>query len=627
MTGATPSRKPRRGDGRGRFKGRTLMLVRNVSLRRAALVCLVLLTWTHGCDGVAAAGTAGGDDGQFMSLDDVRPGMMGKAMSVFSGTRPEEFDVEILGVIRNWRPGGSLILGRASGARIEYLGIAAGMSGTPVYVGGKLVGAVAFAWPFAKEPIAGITPIQEMLDVRRRTEAERHGAGFQSRGSDGGAGFTPMSMDAGTGMKEIATPIMVAGFHPRVVELMKDELAQYNMVVAQSGSGVREEVDTLVAGGPLAAQLVCGDAVVSAIGTVTHVDGSRVLGFGHGLFSAGAVDVPMSGARIHAVLPSLLNSMKLGSVSGVVGTITGDGDAGVTGEIGRKADLVPVEVSVRSAGETVETRRFEVIRHRLFTPSLVAWTAASSVLTAAGSVGELTIRMNVSVELEKTGAEARAVKFQHLFFSVSSAAPLTEFLAGVVGAVMNNEFETARLAGVKCELAFVKEARVAEIEEVRVLADEARPGQDVTLVVKLRPHRGLAFTRRLSLRLPEGLTGERVEFKVCSAPEMGEWKRASTSRSPAPRSLDQLTRLIEASGRGNVVECAAYVSEREAVVQGETFPWPPESLSRVMNNSRRSGESSETSLAVVSETSWETEYAVEGCRTAWVRLGKPGIRR
>jgi hypothetical protein len=235
--------------------------------------------------------------------------------------------------------------------------------------------------------------------------------------------------------------------------------------------------------------------------------------------------------------------------------------------------------------------------------------------------------MNVTVEMGRAGGEVRAVRFEHLFFSVSSAAPLTEFLAEVVDAVMNNEFEATRLAGVNCELTFAREARVAEIEEVRVLADEARPGRDVTLAVKLKPFRGRAFTRRVDLRLPEGLTGERVEFKVCSAPEMGEWKRASTSRSPAPRNLDQLVRQIETNGRGNVVEIAAYVREREAVVRGETLPWPPESMSRVVNDSRRSGENSEASLAVVSETSWETEYAVEGCRTASVRLGKPEVRR
>ena len=587
---------------------------------RTALVCLALLVCAAGGESTTTdTRTAAGADTQFMSLDDVKPGMMGKARTVFSGTRPEEFDVEILGVIRNWRPGGNLILGRASGARIEHLGIAAGMSGTPVYIDGRLVGAMAFAWPFAKEPIAGITPIQEMLDVSRRTAGER---------SEPGIGFSPRGPDSGNaGMKEIDTPIMVAGLHPAVVGLMKGELAKYNMVVAQSGTEAQGDAGTLMAGGALAAQLVSGDAVVSAIGTVTYVDGKDLLGFGHGLFSGGTVDVPMSSAQIHAVLPSLLNSMKLGSPSGILGTITGDGEAGVAGVIGRMPDLIPVEVIVRAGGAPAATFRFKVIRHRLFTPSLVAWTAASSALTAAGSVGELTVRMSVSVELGGTEAERRAVQFEHLFFSVSSAAPLTEFLGGVVDAIMNNEFENTRMMGVKCELSLVRERRVAVIDEVYVLADEVHPGEAVTLAVKLRPYRGRAFTKHLSLRLPEGLSGESVSFKVCSAPEMRKWEQLSTSRRPVPQNLEQLLGQIESAGRGNVVECAAYVESREAAVEGETFPSVPESLSRVIRSSRRAGGMSETSIAVVSGTSWETEYVVEGCQTGSAKLREQKVRR
>jgi hypothetical protein len=263
----------------------------------------------------------------------------------------------------------------------------------------------------------------------------------------------------------------------------------------------------------------------------------------------------------------------------------------------------------------------------LFTPSLVAWTAASSALTAAGAVGELTVRMDVTLKLEGADAEARSVKLRHQFFSVSSASPLTEFVTGLVDAVMNNEFEAARLAGVRCDLTFVRGRRVAKIEGVYVLADEARPGEDVTVAVKLRPYRGRVFTKHLSLRLPEGLTGDRVEFKVCSAPEMDEWKQDFTSRSPAPQSLAQLLSRIERSGRGDVIECAAYVEEREAAVEGATFPSPPESMARVMNSPRRAGGVSETAVAVVSETLWETGYAVEGCMTASVRLGELEVRR
>ncbi len=606
-------------------EGRTQMFSAIARLTGAALVCLALGVCARCSVGLAASGSARVTE--YMSPEELKPGMMGRAKSVFSGTTPEEFDVEILGVIHNWRPGGDLILGRASGEKIERLGISAGMSGSPVYVGGKLVGAIAFTWTFAKEPFAGITPIREMLESGKdRAGGGRSQSSARLRaGEESAAGAVPEApFDGGAGMKEIGTPIMVAGVHPQVLELMKEKLAGWNMVVAQSGSGSKGDRDTLVPGGSLAAQLVSGDAVVSAIGTVTDVEGTRVVGFGHGLFSAGPVEVPMSGAHIHAVLPSLANSMKLGSASGIVGTITDDGDAGVSGEIGRTPDLVPVEVRV-DTGERVDTFQYQVIRHRLFTPALVAWTAASSALTAAGAVGELTVRMDLTLELD--GAGVGPVRLRHTFFSVSSASPLAEFLTGLVDAVMNNEFEAARLGRVRCDLTFVRERRVARLEEAYVLTDEAKPGEDVTVAVKLRPYRGRIVTKLLSVRLPEGLTGERLELKICSAPEMEAWKQQYSSRSPSPRTLAQLVSRLERMGRGDVVECGVYVEEREAAVGGETLPSPPESMARVMTSSRRAGGASETGLALAAETSWETGYAVEGCLSTSVKLGEPGVRR
>jgi hypothetical protein len=335
----------------------------------------------------------------------------------------------------------------------------------------------------------------------------------------------------------------------------------------------------------------------------------------------------MSSAYIHAVLPSLMSSLKLGSATRILGTITGDGEAGVTGEMGRPPDLIPVEVSVSEAGSVTTAYRFDVIRHRVLTPSLAAWAVASSALSTVGSVGEMTVRMKASVGLLGDDSKPRVVKFEHAFFTTSSAAPLTEFLSSVVGAVMNNDFESPRLTSVKCELSVAREQRVAQIDAVYVTSDEAVPGDSVTLAVRLRPRGQRAFTKLLSVRLPEGLRGESISFKVCSAPEMTEWEELVTSRKPEPQNLRQLLERIEAAGRGNVVECSAYVETGDAEVEGETFPSPPESLSRVMENRRRAGGMSETTVAVVCQTSWGTEYAVTGCQTVSVKLAEPRIRR
>ncbi len=592
----------------------------------ALLACLLA------CSAVAATP----EGKQLMPVEEVRPGMKGKAWTAFSGTQPQEIEIEILGVLKNWRPGGDLILARASGPEVEYTGIAAGMSGSPVYVDGKLVGAMAYAWAFAKEPVVGITPIREMFELTTRSPGQgtKPGtdAGMSSEEHVQRAGETGVSWGGdGTagGMHAIGTPVMVSGIHPVVLKLMEEELSAYNMVVAQSGlaGGEAEAEAALVPGAPLAAQLVSGDAVAGAIGTVTYVEDNKVLGFGHGLFMGGPVDIPMSGAHIHTVLPSLLNSLKFGSPSRVVGAITADGVAGVAGEVGRVPAMIPVDVAVSVGGSAPAEYHFDIMNHDLFTPALVGWTSASSALTEAGAVGNLTIRVTASMGVVGSDGEGREIAFETTLFSVNPALQLGEFLADAVSLVMNNQFEKVEVERVSCRLSVLRERREAIIDELYAATDEVEPGEEVRLTVKLRPYRGKTVTEQISVRVPESLSGDRVSFRVCSAPEMNEWRELATSRRPGPQNLEQLLSYVESAGRGNRLEWTAYVETREAAVEGEVLPSPPESLSRVMKTSRRAGGMSETSLAEISSSFVDTDFVIRGCQTVSLKLSNKKARR
>jgi len=577
---------------------------------------LFKLVFFVACVLVCEFATATAAETSFMNLDEIRPGMKGKARSVFTGSKIEEFDVEILGVFHNWRPGGDLILARASGPQVDYAGIAAGMSGTPVYIDGKLIGAMAYTWPFSKEPITGITPIREMLELKAPGS---HSGSAEPRGEDK-LRMNDLKSSAGA-MKAIDTPLLVSGFHPAVLHLMEQETGGFNMVVAQTGgAGETSEGDTLIPGAAMAAEFITGDGIVSAIGTVTHTEGSRVLGFGHGLSLGGVVKIPMSTAYVHAVLPSLAGSVKLASPLRMVGTITNEGLSGVAGEIGSVPPLIPVDVLVKTDREEERVFHFNVMRNDLLTGMLVGWSATSAALTLGGSVGEMTIDSESEIEIVDGRGAAHQVKYKNVFFTTDPASSISKTVAAPVEVLLNNQFEDVDIRRISCTVFVKHEQRVASVEEVFVRPEEVMPGDSIHVTVKLKPFRGEAFLRQFALAVPRSCSAERVKVLVCSAPEMRAWEEQSTNRRLPATSLEQLISLIGSSGRGNRLECVVSVQSEEAGIDGRPFPSPPSSFSNVLSSSGRSGALTETPLGIIGTATLNTDYVIQGCCSVSLRL-------
>ena len=254
------------------------------------------------------------DETRFMPVDQIRPGMVGVGRTVFSGTQIEEFQVEILGVLKNMRPKGDVILARVSGGPLDKTGVIQGMSGSPVYIEGKLIGAMAFAWGFSVEPISGITPIEEMLQLWQHMEND-DGSGAREFGvpgyremeglflgqtmlGDNSRKAAPWAPAAGVaGLIPMKTPVMLSGFDQRVVAQMAPVLEQFHLVPIQAGAAADEDWDiSLEPGASVAAQMVRGDVSLAAVGTLTYRDGDRFMAFGHPMFSSGGVDLPLAGA-------------------------------------------------------------------------------------------------------------------------------------------------------------------------------------------------------------------------------------------------------------------------------------------------------------------------------------------
>ena len=582
-----------------------------LSARRPVIHALLVA-----CSLVCLLGSAMAAETAFMGLDEIRPGMKGKAKSVFSGSRIEEFDVEILGVLHNWRPGGDLILARASGPQVEYAGIAAGMSGTPVYIDGKLIGAMAYTWAFSKDPITGITPIREMLELE--TPGIRYGSSEPK--SRGGLESENSKLSAAT-MKPIETPLLVSGLHPGVLGVMEQQASAFNMVLAQTGSvGGMVESDTLVPGSAMAAQFVKGDGIVAAIGTVTYTEGTRVLGFGHGLSLGGLVQIPLSTAYVHTVLPSIAGSVKLASPLRIVGTITSEGLSGVLGVIGAVPVLLPVEVRVKTDRESQRVFHFDVMRNKFLTGTLVGWSAASAALTLGGSVGEMTIEMTNDIELSDKHGLTHNLKYRDVFFTTEPASAISKVISAPIEILLNNQFEEVDIRDISCSLLVEHEPKILTIEEISVRPAEVMPGDSIRVSVKLKPFRGAAFFEQFTLAVPATCEAERARVLVCSAPEMRTWEERSTNRRLPATNLEQLIAQIDSSGRGNRLECAVSVEDVEAGINGTPFPSPPSSFSSVLSSSSRSGAVTETRFGIIGSAALETNYAVQGCRSVSVKI-------
>ena len=334
-------------------------LLKTFLLRAALVFCAVLVvllapilvsaqTAPEKAAPLAGPPTGGG----FFPLSEVHRGLKGTAWTVFTGTTPEPMEVEILGVLRGARgPGHDMILAQLHGTKPEYTGVVAGMSGSPVYIGNRLLGALAYRiGQFSKDPITGITPIEQMLEVRNLPMNEGLGTREQ----------VPQS-PAVENMQAMETPLVMGGFSPEAIRLWQQKMAGtgLEMVAAGGMSGSSEEADAtdvapsaaaiagVVPGSAVSAQLVRGDLEIAATCTVTYIDPKQLLACGHPILQAGPVSLPMTTAEVVATLASPLNGFKIINTGDPIGTFTEDRDSAIRGVLGKKARMIPVHITVK----------------------------------------------------------------------------------------------------------------------------------------------------------------------------------------------------------------------------------------------------------------------------------------
>lgn len=583
-----------------------------------------------------------------LPLDEVRAGMTGEGRTVFAGDRIETFGVEILGVLRNPFPGRSIVLARLSGGPLEHTGVMQGMSGSPVYVEGRLVGAVAYAFPFSRDPICGITPFEEML---RFTEAPVGNSASGAADAAAGRGLAPVlrfspegvpSLDpplsggsdapalAGAGAPApILSPVSVSGLDPAVAGVIAPVFRQLGMEIAPGGVSVggspttgggpqhgepAGEPPAPVPGSPIGATLIGGDLVMMASGTVTHVDEAtgEVFAFGHPFTGLGTLAVPMQEARVEAAVASLANSFKLTSAGRPLGVWRQDRATGVRGELGARAPLVPLELTVGGSRGARRTYRLELVDHDLLTPLL----AFSGLMSALAQEERLSGPQTMRLEARLGVAGGRTLALEDVFASGASGSlqQAAALVAAPIALLLGNPLERIPVRRVEVEVSATETARTAALTRAWIESARVRPGETVTLQVATRDYRGEERVKELAVPIPASAAGQRLELLVGDSRAAAAADRAEGAGS-APRRVEQIFRVISRHRRqSRLYVRLAGTGRTAAVVGGEYLPSLPPSVRSVLSRDSSGGFTRSLSSSVLWEGHLDFDAAVSGTR-------------
>lgn len=609
------------------------------------------------------AAPVGGQD--LFPLEEVRPGLEAHVVTVLKGFEPDTLGLEILDIYTSSTPGTHIILARGRG-ELERTGIAQGMSGSPVYVDGRLLGALAFAFVDAREPIGGITPAVEMRDqlgpyldqaAGASGGGEESGRGARGAPRDRGARGDWGDWDAlppfpewqrmcrtGEWLEHLANP---AGRAPETGSLAapiglplvwsgrtpaeprwSEHFDSWGLNLLAGGAGgpggpggvtaaaggtagtAEAWPRRIGAGDAIALNLLWGDATAAAIGTVTWTDGDRLFGLGHPFLQTGFLAVPVSRAKIHTVVPNARVSFKIGTAGPPIGALVADAAAGIAALLDQEAPSLPLELTLRRAGheEGAEHFEFYTAKHQFLTPSLLTMAIAGTLTDREFALGLSTLASRIRIRLPG----GRTIEREDLFRTLSPAQTVGAEVLAPVSYLVSNTFRPFAVEHVELELELHDELRALEIEQVRLLQHRVEPGGDLELDIHLRRHLGGREIRRVTIPVPAGLQAQEIAVMVGSAYAFFEWEREQVPEKYLARDFDHLLQLIEEFPPNNRLFVRLYGGSRGLVMRGREVASLPLSKWRALSRSPSAGTLAPVTHRLLAEVVLETEEVILG---------------
>jgi hypothetical protein len=554
---------------------------------------------------------------EILPLDQVRPGMQGYAYTIFAGDQVEKFNLEVIGVMPNFLgPKQSIILVQLKGPKVEHTGVVAGMSGSPVYLEGKLAGALSLKLGvFTKEAIAGVTPIEDVLrppsQVAPTQSAPTHqraipvdGFAITNKNEAASRGGFP----SGSTLEPIETPLVFSGFQPTTLQQFAPQIQNYGFVAAQGGTAAPRPEDAHLSPGDMAGMvLVQGDASISAACTVTTIQADRVYLCGHPLLNFGDVQLPMARSRVLTTLSSDLVSTKIVNIGGSIGTITSDHLTAVTGKLGAPPAMIPLDVTLAAAGAEKKLH-FELVNHPKLTPLLVGLTTfngltQNSVYGEGNTLhlsGEIRLQGHAPVQIENTFAPGDSLNPDGLAIAFA--------MQNVFTRLFNNNYEATAVDHISLRVESEPGHQSFTIESAWLEKGEAAPGETLRVRVLLRPYRGAARVEETTVRVPDQVTrGTTLRVLVSDADWLNRASRGfafpGAGGPGGPAGLDQLIALLNRERRNDRLYVGLFVPSPTMLWDDKELPNVPLSQINIVDGRPTPGSVQVLRESLASETS------------------------
>jgi hypothetical protein len=562
-------------------------------------------------------------------VNQIHAGMHGVAYTVFQGTKPEAMTVEVLGVLRNVNgPKGDVILVRLGGAKVEYTGVVAGMSGSPVYFDGKLAGAVAFRiGEFSKEPIAGVTPVAEMLEISAMDRspsqvpvAAQPAVISPGKTSSPGLDGAPAQNFANY-LKPIETPLVFSGFSEDTVQLFASKFAAAGVVPVMGVGSVSDakQPEPMEPGSAVSAVLVRGDMDIAATCSVTYMDADRLLACGHPLMQFGMIDLPMTKAQVVATLPSPLNAFKIVNATEPIGAFVQDRHTGIMGEFGKKPDMIPVTLTIHTESSDKQFH-YEVLNNAHLSPVAMMATVFNALHGVNEYGEETTYHMNGSISVDGYPD----VSMHDLFTSIDGGQPSAMLAATSLGErfgrIYDNPYTVPAIGGVHLDFDIIHDRRWARLESARTDITEARPGDEITVEALLRPYRGEGVVQHVPIRIPTSAPKGPLRVLVSDGETLDHLSHGSMA---LVRKLDLASTIayLNKEHVNNRVYVSLLEADPEAMIADKVMPSLPLSVMNVMEGMRGTQDMVISNESSVNEAATAPlDYVVAGAQVLTINI-------
>ena len=578
---------------------------------------------------------------EILPLKDVKPGMRGTGLTVFENNQIEQFDIEIIDIIHNFFPDRNLILVRLLGDKLTHTGVVSGMSGSPIYIDKKLVGALAYRMgDFMKDPIAGVTPIGEMLEIFTKEQVrdqEISSAAKQtsqlkdylfSRHLEKFDLFNLLNFHNNSipvGIKPIEAPLVISGLSPTLYKKISNQFANSNFLLSPGGkldqTDLKKE-NELEPGSAAAGIIIAGDFDISALGTVTYRDGNRILAFGHPFFNSGPVNIPLAAAKVITTFSSLYASNKFAVATEIIGNIRQDRSSGIMGLVGEIPPMIPVNVRVSSPITAEKKFQFKMANDRSMAtimPVFLWITLLNALESSRLGGGDYALKLNGRIDLEKYPDV-----ILDNFYSGGSAGyydgsgmdiPEAAYeIVMTLAALWMNEFEPPRIQTIDLIFDARPGQKLAEVEKIFYDKEEVTPGDSLNVVIVIRPYQGKRIELSRRIYIPKNIISDKITIAVGGAEQITGWEYQSGIGRFTPSNLTDLVTLLNQRRKNSGIIIQLKIADSGAVLHGREFPTLPPSVFEIMKDRKTQKIYNAVTEKIIKEWSIPLDFEVRGGR-------------